>query len=74
MKKKDKPLDILVAGSGLSSLTFIEKYLEKKNKIDVISPNFDFSKIRLDKKNDHIFKYYHLKRVEKKKVLGLIFN
>ena len=56
MKKKDKPLDILVAGSGLSSLTFIEKYLEKKNKVDVISPNFDFSKIRLDKKNDHIFK------------------
>ena len=50
MKKKDKPLEILVAGSGLSSLTFIEKYLEKKNKVDVISPNFNFSKIRLDKK------------------------
>ena len=50
MKKKDKPLDILVAGSGLSSLTFIEKYLEKKNKVDVISPNFDFQKYSQTKK------------------------
>ena len=34
---KNKLYDILVIGSGLSSLTFIDAYLEKKKKIDVIS-------------------------------------
>ena len=35
---QNKLYDILVAGTGLSSLAFIDSYLEKKNKkIDVIS-------------------------------------
>ena len=36
---KNKIYDILVVGSGLSSLTFIEAFLEKHKKIDVISFN-----------------------------------
>ena len=34
---KKKIYDIIVVGSGLSSLSFIDSYLEKKNKIDIIS-------------------------------------
>ena len=34
---KKKLLDILVVGSGLSSLSFINSYLEKNKKIDLIS-------------------------------------
>ena len=34
-------LNIVVIGSGLASLSFIDKYLEKKNRyINLISPNF----------------------------------
>ena len=32
--------NLVVIGSGLSSLSFIESYLEKNKKIDVISPQF----------------------------------
>ena len=38
--KKTNVLDVVVVGTGLAGLNFIEKYLEKKNKIDVISPSF----------------------------------
>tara|TARA_X000000950_G_C13901664_1_gene655141 strand:+ start:313 stop:1731 length:1419 start_codon:yes stop_codon:yes gene_type:complete len=38
--KQKKILDLVVIGSGLSSLNFIDTYLEKKKKIDVISPDF----------------------------------
>ena len=34
---KKKLLDILVVGSGLSSLSFINSYLEKNKKIHLIS-------------------------------------
>ena len=34
---KKKIYDILVVGSGLSSLSFIDSYLEKNDKIDIIS-------------------------------------
>jgi len=36
----EKIFDILVAGSGLSSMAFIEEYLKKKKKIHLISPSF----------------------------------
>ena len=36
--KKNKVLDIVVIGSGIAGLNFIEKYLEQKNRIDVITP------------------------------------
>ena len=38
--KQKKFLDLVVIGSGLSSLNFIDTYLEKKKKVDVISPDF----------------------------------
>lgn len=44
MRKKEKTYDILVIGSGLSALTFIDSYLEKNKKIDVISPEFNHKK------------------------------
>ncbi len=34
---KNKIYDVLVAGTGLSSLSFIDSYLEKNSNIDVIS-------------------------------------
>ena len=36
----EKIFDILVVGSGLSSMAFIEEYLKKKKKIHLISPSF----------------------------------
>ena len=38
--KHKKILDLVVVGSGLSSLNFIDTYLKKKKKVDVISPDF----------------------------------
>ena len=35
-----KIFDVLVVGSGLSSMSFIEEYLKKKKKINIISPSF----------------------------------
>ena len=52
---KNKIYDILVVGSGLSSLTFINSFLEKNKKIDVISfkkSNKEFPYIN----NKHILK------------------
>tara|TARA_B100001057_G_scaffold501109_1_gene620635 strand:- start:314 stop:1690 length:1377 start_codon:yes stop_codon:yes gene_type:complete len=51
----EKTFDILVIGSGLSSLTFAEEYLKKKSKLHVISPTFknkysNISKFKLDQK------------------------
>lgn len=56
MSHNKKYIDVMVVGSGLSSLTFIETYLEKRKKIDVISPELNLKFGELDKKNDHIFK------------------
>ena len=39
--KKQKVFDIIVIGSGLNGLNFIDKYLEKKKYINVIAPNLD---------------------------------
>ena len=44
MQKKEKIYKILVIGSGLSALTFVESYLEKNKKIDIISPEFNYKK------------------------------
>ncbi len=35
-----KIFDVLVVGSGLSSMSFVEEYLKKKKKINIISPSF----------------------------------
>jgi siroheme synthase (precorrin-2 oxidase/ferrochelatase) len=36
--KNQKVLDIIVVGTGIAGLNFIDKYLEKGKKINVISP------------------------------------
>lgn len=56
MSLKKNPIDLLVVGTGLSSLVFIDTYLERKKKVEVISPEIDFDNKILNKKNDHIFK------------------
>jgi len=53
MVKKNKIYDVLLVGSGLSSLSFIDSYLEKNNFINVISPQYSKKQ---PKKNRHIFK------------------
>jgi len=48
---KPKVVDLILIGTGLAGLNFIDKYLEKKKIIHVISPNI---KSYLDKKNKKI--------------------
>ena len=47
--------DLVVIGSGLSSLSFIDSYLEKNRKVDVISPDFKNSEIKYNSENTHLF-------------------
>ncbi len=47
-------LETVIIGSGLSSLSFIDKYLEKNKKIDVISPDKEFES-EINKHNKHLF-------------------
>ena len=49
--------DIVVIGSGLSSLSFIQSYLEKNSKIDVISPEFNKTFEKNNSIHSHIYKY-----------------
>ena len=56
MPNKEKIVDLIVVGSGLSSLIFIDAYLEKRKKVEIISPQINFKNEKLHKKNDHIFK------------------
>lgn len=54
---KKLKLNLVVLGTGLASLNFIDKYLEKKDhRIDVISPNFNEIN-RQDKKYSNNFFY-----------------
>lgn len=57
MSMKKKNFDIIVVGTGLSSLSFIDSYLEKKNKINVISPDFNSHSLKNKYLNSHIDKY-----------------
>ena len=53
MNKKEKIYEILLVGSGLSSICFADSYLEKNKFLDIISPQY---KNKKPKKNFHIFK------------------
>ena len=57
MSLKNTDFDIVVVGSGLSSLSFIDSYLEKNKKINVISPNFKLSNTKGEYSNSHIDHY-----------------
>ena len=52
---KNKVQELTVVGSGLSSLIFIDAYLEKNKKVDVISFKKNF-KVKTTTNNNHIFK------------------
>ena len=61
-----KIYNILVVGSGLSSLSFIDTYLKRKKKIDIIS--YENKKIDTSgSKNSHIFKILPPQMLGKKK-------
>ena len=53
--KKKKDFNIVVIGSGLSSLAFIDAYLEKNKKINVISPEFKTSENNYELENAHLY-------------------
>ena len=55
--KKKVSFDVIVVGSGLSSLSFIHSYLEKNSKIDVISPQFKKTSNIDNNLHSHIYKY-----------------
>ena len=56
MNKKIKPIDVLVIGSGLSSLVFLKSYLKKRKKVDVVSPDLNLIKFKKNKIAEHITK------------------
>ena len=47
--------NLVVIGSGLSSLSFIDSYLEKNKAIDVISPEFRKVKNNYKSENSHLY-------------------
>ena len=53
---KKKTLRIVVIGSGLPSLNFIDEFLKKNKNIDVISPNFNYELEKSNNLNKHLFK------------------
>jgi len=55
MKYKKKCFDVIVLGSGLSSLSFIDIFLKKKKEINIISPTT--SSINNININQHIYKF-----------------
>ena len=56
MNRKIKPIDVLVIGTGLSSLVFLQSYLKKKKKVQVISPNINYKKLNKSGVVEHIIK------------------
>ncbi len=56
MNKNIKPIDVLVIGSGLSSLVFLHSYLKKKKKVEVISPDLNYKKLKKSDLAKHITK------------------
>ena len=70
---KKKLLDAVVIGTGLSSLTFIDAYLEKKKKIEVISFT-QKSRKENNIKNKHIFKILPPQMIGSEKQVGNYFN
>ena len=75
MQKKTKiDFDVVVIGSGLSSLSFIQSYLEKNKKINVISP--EFNKTFHEKKNlhQHIYNYLPPQMLDKVKNVKNYFS
>ena len=54
----EKNYKIIVVGSGLPSLNFIDSFLKKNKKIDVISPDFDEELDESNVFNNHLFEIF----------------
>ena len=52
--------NLVIIGSGLSSLSFIDSYLEKNKEIDVISPQFRKTEKIYETVNSHLYNYKNL--------------
>ena len=53
--KKKENFNIVVIGSGLSSLSFIDSYLERNKNIHVISPDFKTSENKNEIESFHLY-------------------
>ena len=64
--KNKKNYKIIVVGSGLPSLNFIDSFLNKNKKIDVISPDFEQELNKSNNLNNHLFKIFPTPEIKKK--------
>ena len=64
--KNKKIFKIIVVGSGLPSLNFIDSFLSKNKKIDVISPDFEQELNKSNNFNNHLFKIFPAPGIKKK--------
>ena len=62
---KKKTFKIVVIGSGLPSLNFIDEFLKKNKNIDVISPNFNYELEKSNVLNKHLFKLFPTPGIKK---------
>ena len=62
---KKKKFRIVVIGSGLPSLNFIDEFLKKNKTIDVISPNFNYELEKSNNLNKHLFKIFPTPGIKK---------
>ena len=62
----EKRLRIVVVGSGLPSLNFIDEFLKKNKTIDVISPDFRYELDDSNNLNKHLFKIFPTPGIKKK--------
>ena len=67
MSNRDKnTFKTVVVGSGLPSLNFIDSFLKKNKKIDVISPDFDRELNTKENSNKHLFKFFPTPEIKRK--------
>ena len=67
MSNKNKNFfKIIVVGSGLPSLNFIDSFLKKNKHIDVISPDFKEELNDKNNFNSHLFKIFPTPEIKKK--------
>ncbi|MDB9752469.1 hypothetical protein OAA95_01275 [Pelagibacteraceae bacterium] len=72
--KSEKTFDVIVLGSGLSSLSFIESYLKNKKSVNVISPKSNNNNNE-NEINKHVYKFLPPQMLgEKKKVENYFFQ
>ena len=64
--KNKKNYKIIVVGSGLPSLNFIDSFLKKNKKIDVISPDFREELDKSNSFNNHLFKIFPTPEIKKR--------